>query len=232
MAILDGIIIILITFGVLYGTKRGFLNGIVSLAGLFIAFIFGILFRGMIADVLLKGMPFLKFSGSYKGMSSLNILFYEAIAFVLIFLFFISLLSIILKLTGVLQKVIDYSIVLTLPSKILGVIVGVLNALIISYAMSFVMLNMNSTRWLVHESKIANFLLKNTIIVPNVSKKYYESTKDVNDIIDKCKHQKNKKKCNKDVANTLIKNKVVSKDKVIELIESGKLKNINKGDIK
>ena len=232
MAILDGIIIILITLGILYGTKKGFLNGIVALAGLFFSFMFGIIFRSELANVLLKGMPFLKFHGSYNGITSLNILFYEAIAFLLIFLFLLSVLSVILKLTGIIQKVIDYSIVLTLPSKILGVVVGVLNALIISYVISFVMLNINSTRWMVHDSNIANFLLKNTIVVPNHSKKYLESTKDINSIIDKCKLDIDKKSCNSKVANALIKYDVVSKEKVIELIESKKLKNINKGDIK
>ena len=137
MAVLDGIIIILIVLGILYGTKKGFLNGIISLVGLFVSFIMALLLRSVVADVLLKGMPFLKFSGSYKGITSLNILFYEAIAFILVFMFLLSALGLILKITGIIQKVIDYSVVLTLPSKILGVLVGIINALIISYIQNF-----------------------------------------------------------------------------------------------
>ena len=231
MAVLDGIIIILIVLGILYGTKKGFLNGIISLVGLFVSFIMALLLRSVVADVLLKGMPFLKFSGSYKGITSLNILFYEAIAFILVFMFLLSALGLILKITGIIQKVIDYSVVLTLPSKILGVLVGIINALIISYILSFIMLNINSTRSMVHDSKFAPYLLKNTIGISKQTKKYYESTSDINKIIDNCKHEKNKRLCNVLVANSLIKSKIIEKEKVIELIDSGKLKNISKKEI-
>lgn len=231
MAVLDGIIIILLVLGILYGTKKGFLNGIISLIGLFVSFIMALLLRGVVADILLKGMPFLKFSGSYKGITSLNILFYEAVAFILVFLFLLSILSLVLKITGIVQKVIDYSVVLTLPSKILGVIVGIINALIISYVMSFIMLNINSTRQMVHDSKIAPYLLKNSVVISKDTKKYYDSTTKINKIIDKCKHEKNKRTCNVLVANSLIESKIIEKEKVIELINSGKLKNISKKEI-
>jgi len=232
MNILDGIIIILFTLGILYGTKKGFINGALSLVGLIVIITFSFIFHSIVADVLLKGMPFLKFSGAYKGITSLNILFYEAIGFLLIFFFLLSILGLILKVTGILQKVIDFSIVLTLPSKILGVLVGFVNSLIVIFLLLFILLNINSTRKYVHESKVASFIMERTFVLSNVTSKYYDSTEEINKVIDTCKNENtNKKVCNANVANILIKYNVVDKGKVLDLINSGKLKNIDKGDI-
>lgn len=232
MGILDGIIIILFTLGILYGTKKGFINGALSLVGLAVIITFSFLFHKMIADVLLKGMPFIKFSGTCKGITSLNILFYEAVGFLLIFFFLLSILGLVLKITGILQKLIDYSIVLTLPSKILGVLVGFVNSLIVIFLLLFILLNINSTRKYVHESKIASFIMQRTFVLSNVTSKYYDSTNEINIVIDNCKKEKaDKKVCNANVANVLINYNIVDKEKVIDLIESGKLKNIDKGDI-
>lgn len=233
MEILDGVIIILFTLGIWYGTKKGFINGTLSLIGLAFILTFSFLFHTMVADVLLKGMPFLKFRGVYKGITSLNILFYEVVGFLLIFVFLLSILGLVLKITGILQKIIDYSIVLTLPSKTLGVLVGFINSLIVIFIMLFVLLNINSTRHLVHESKIGSFILERTFILSNVTSKYYGATSEINMVIDDCKKSKDDKKiCNANVANVLIKYNIVSKNKVIELIDNKKLKNIRKGDIK
>lgn len=230
--ILDIIIIVLFALGILYGTKKGFINGALSLVGLAAIITVSFLFHSIIADVLLKGMPFLKFSGSYKGITSLNILFYEAIGFLLIFVFLLSVLGIILKVTGILQKVIDFSIVLTLPSKILGVLVGFVNSLIVIFLVLFILLNINSTRKYVHESKIGSFIMERTFILSNVTSKYYDATDEINNVISDCKKEKDKKLCNENVANILVKYNIIDKDKLVSLIDSGKLKNIDKGDIK
>jgi len=231
IGILDGIIIILFVLGILYGTKKGFLHGIISFIGLAVILTFSFLLRGVVGDILLKGMPFFKFHGAYKGITSLNILLYEALAFVLIFLFLLSILALILKITGILQKLIDASIVLTLPSKILGVLVGLVNTLIVIFIMLFIMVNLNSTRKYVYDSKIATLIMERTFILSSVNDKYYLSAEEINGVLDKCKDEKNKHICNVMVTNTLIKFDVVSKEKVIELIDSNKLKDISKKEL-
>ena len=232
MTILDGIIIILFVLGIWYGTKKGFINGALSLVGLAFIITFSFLFHALIADVLLKGMPFLKFHGAYKGVTSLNILFYEAIGFILIFIFLLSILGLVLKITGILQKILDYSIVLTLPSKILGVLVGFVNSLIVIFLLLFILLNINSTRKYVHESKVGSVILERTFLLSSATEKYYNATEEINNVMDNCKKSKNKKTCNTNVVNILIDYKIISRDKVIELIDSGKLKNIKREGIK
>lgn len=229
--ILDGIIVILFMLGIVYGTKKGFLHGIIAFAGLIVILTITFLLRGTVGDILLKGMPFFKFHGAYKGITALNILLYEAVAFILVFLFLLSILSLILKFTGILQKLIDSSIVLTLPSKILGVMVGLINTLIVIFIMLFVMVNINSTRKYVYESKIASLIMERTFILSSINDKYYLSAEEINNVLDKCKEEKNKHICNVMVTNTLIKFDVITKEKVIELIDSNKLKNISKKEL-
>lgn len=74
--------------------------------------------------------------------------------------------------------------------------------------------------------------MERTFVLSRVTSKYYDATDEINDVIDNCKKEKDKTICNANVANILVKYNIVDKEKVIDLIESGKLKNINKGDIK
>ena len=60
---------------------------------------------------------------------------------------------------------------------------------------------------------------------------FYLSAEEINDTINQCKSADESKKCNANVTNILIKYDIISKEKVIELIDSNKLKNINKEDI-
>ena len=136
-----------------------------------------------------------------------------------------------MKFTGIIQKVIDMSIVLTLPSKLLGMLTGIFNAIIVTFVMLFVLLNINSTRQLVHKSKISSFILERTFILSRVTSEYYLSAEEINEVIDDCKKEKDVKVCNTNVANILIAYDVVEKEKVIELTNKGKLKNIIKEDL-
>ena len=231
VAILDIIILSIFALGFIYGLKKGFINGIISLVGLVIIVVLSFLFKGLLASTFMNIFPFFKFSGAYKGIYSLNILLYEGIAFFLIFAFLLSILSLIMKFTGIVQKIIDLSIVLTLPSKILGVLTGLFNAIIVVFVMLFILLNINKTRKMVYDSKIASFILERTFILSSVTSNEYLSAEEINDVIHECKNHTSVKTCNTNMANVLIKYNIVEKEKVIELNKKGKLKNINKEDL-
>ena len=158
-----------------------------------------------------------------------NILMYDALAFITIFLLCMSIVHIVLKVTGILQKIIDYSVVLTLPSKILGAIIGLINAFIIIFITLFVLININSTREKVYESKIGNYIIGEAFLVSDVTDDYYDSVKVINKVLDEC--DSNKKICNALVANTLIKYNIITKEDTLKLIDSHKLKNISRKEI-
>lgn len=231
MSILDIGIILTFVIGVFIGVKKGFINGILSFAGIIVSLVISFLFKDYLSSFFLKSMPFFKFSGSLEGMSSLNILMYEGISFLVIFLMLIGVLRFILKITGVIQKVIDMSIIFTLPSKIIGAIVGFANSLIVAFIISFVLINLTSTHDLVESSEFIPVILNKTPILSKVSKDYVSVFDSINTLTDKCKIDVDKSVCNTDLANQLIKYEIISPSEMLYLIEKGKIYNINKEDL-
>ena len=231
MGLLDIVIVLILIISMFIGLKQGFLKGIISLIGISLISIISFLFRDNLADILLKICPFFKFSGAYEGISSLNILIYEGIAFAAIFMLLFGILAVILSITGLIQKIIDISVVLTLPSKILSLVVGLINGAVIVFIMLFVMLNINPARKHVYKSYIAKTIMERTVVLSSSTSNSYLAYEEINNTIKSCKKEHNKNKCNTDVANTLIKHEIVSKDDVEELILLRKLKGINRKDL-
>lgn len=232
MNILDIIIILLLVIGMILGVKQGFLKGTILFVGLAIISAISFIFKDDIAGILLKIMPYFNFSGNYKGVTSLNILLYEGVAFLIIFMFLFGILAFILKITGIIQKIIDMSVVLTLPSKILGLLVGFINSIVIIFLALFVLMNLNSTRKYVYNSTISKIILERTAILSNVNSNNYLAYEEINEVIKTCNIKNNTKKCNTDVANSMIKYDIISKDEVVNLIRIHKLKGINRKDLK
>ena len=79
-----GIILLLILF-IILGIKKGVIKELVSLVGIIIVFILSWSLKGIIGNFLCIILPFFKFTGIIEGMSSLNILLYQAIAFIIVF---------------------------------------------------------------------------------------------------------------------------------------------------
>lgn len=231
MNVLDLIIIFIFMLGMYLGFKQGFLKGILSLVGISIIVFLSFLFRDNLADIMLKILPFFKFSGVYKGITSLNILIYEGLAFLLIFMFLFGFLAIILKVSGLIQKIIDISVVLTLPSKILSILVGFVNALVIVFIMLFVMLNINPARKYVYGSYISKVIMERTFLLSKATSNNYLAYEEVNHVVKSCKKNHNNNVCNTEVANILIKYDIISKDDVEELILIRKLKGVNRKDL-
>lgn len=231
MNTLDIVIILILVLSMYLGVKKGFLKGIISLVGISIIALISFIFRDNLADIMLKICPFFNFSGQYEGITSLNILVYEGIAFIIIFIFLFGFLSIILKVTGLIQKIIDISVVFTLPSKILGVVVGLINGLVIVFIMLFVMLNINPMRKHVYGSYISKEILERVVVLSSSTTNNYLVYEEINNSIKSCKDNNDKNKCNTEVANTLIKYDIISKDDVEELIILHKLKGINRKDL-
>lgn len=231
MNVLDVCIIAVLALTMFIGYKQGFLKGILSLIGISLIAFVSFLFRDNLADILLKICPFFKFSGQYEGITSLNILIYEGITFGIIFIVLTSFLIILLNITGLIQKIIDTSVVLTLPSKILSVAVGLINGIVIVYIGLFVMMNINSSRKLVYNSYISKIILERTAVFSKSTSNNYLAYEEINNSLKSCKKDNNKKVCNTKVANTLIKYDIISKDDVEELIIIRKLKGINRKDL-
>ena len=100
MNVVDVIIIISLGFGAVLGFKKGAIRTGVSFIGLVIAIILSAVLRHPIAGFMYEYFPFFDFGGLFHGVTVLNILLYEVVAFFLV-------LSILLIGVGLLSKVAD-----------------------------------------------------------------------------------------------------------------------------
>jgi len=109
------------------GLKRGVLKELVMLIGTIVVYVLAFQLKNPLANFMMRWFPFFDFIGKIKGVTVLNIVLYQILAFAIIAMILLSIFNIILRTTGIIQKLIDLTLILTLPSKILGFIVGLIS---------------------------------------------------------------------------------------------------------
>ena len=166
-------------------------------------------------------LPFLPFDGIIKGVSVLNIALYEFIAFSLVF----GILRIILKVlsitTGIFEKILTFTIVLGIPSKILGMIVEVIkNYVIVFFVIYFLSMPNFAEFSIVNDSKFKDPILS------MVAKDSLNVLNDFNTLSDKYKNTNDSNSFNLETLDLFLKYKITSVKNVKNLQKSGKI-NIN-----
>lgn len=175
MNVIDIIIIGLLLFGAFLGLKRGFTKQLISFLGFFIIVVLAFYLKNYVSVFMYQNLPFIPFGGWLKGITVINIALYEIIAFFLV----LAILGLILKLvifaSGLFETILNFTIILGIPSKILGMLVGILEA----YVMIFVVLYIASlpifTIPMLKDSKANKIILNNTPVLSG----YIEKSLDV-----------------------------------------------------
>lgn len=124
MNIVDALIIIFILLGGFAGFRKGFTKEVVTFVGMIAVVVLAFLLKNPISTFLYEHLPFFSFVGLLKGVTPLNILLYEIIALILAMSLLIIVLKILTMVTSIFEKLLNFTIVLGIPSKILGMIVG------------------------------------------------------------------------------------------------------------
>ena len=182
MNIVDIIIIILLIMGGALGFKNGVIKTATSFIGTFAIIVLSFMFKSTVSEVLYQIMPFGNFWGAVKGIQVINIIFYEVLAFILVFAVLSFILHIILVVTGVFEKILKMTVILSLPSKILGFVVGVLQyytyIFIALFILSLPMFHMNEIR----ESTFALKILEETPVISEYATESVELYEEVYNI--------------------------------------------------
>lgn len=224
------IILVLLMFGII-GFKKGVIKEIVSLLGMIIVLVIAFTLKGYVGNILCKYLPFYNFAGNIKGMVSLNILFYQVIGFFIVYSVLFSIYMIILKISGILQKLVDMTIILLLPSKILGFVVSAIEGYIIIFVILLVLyIPLNSNEYFTN-SKYVNKIMYETPILSN-------NTKTINNTVEEIYNlgeDVNNKEIDINTANLktidlMLKNKIVNKKTIEQLIVLDKLKEVKNID--
>ena len=182
--IVDVIIFLLILSSALLGLKRGFTKELVCFLGFFIIIILAFILKNPLSSLMYEYLPFFKFSWIIKGATSLNIILYEIISFFIV----LSLLTIIFKVlvfaTTIFEKILKITVVLGIPSKILGFVVGILEGIVWSFIILYIINLPFFKTDILTDSKIASSILNKTPILTTMTKDTIKASEEVSNLID------------------------------------------------
>lgn len=221
MNIVDYIIIIILVLCALKGFKQGMLPSIINFIGTFLIFIIAFYLKQPISTLMYENLPFLNFAGIFKGVIAVNILFYEVIAYGITILILGIIFGIIKKISVVFDKILNATIVLTLPNKIIGAIVGALEGVLFAFILLCIASMVNTTTEYVNDSKYSGIILNNLPIINSVTG---DLTNSFNEVYDTILHNENDtNKANLETIDILMKNKILSYESANKLVNDKKL---------
>lgn len=222
-----GIILLYIMFFI-SGFKRGVIKELASLAGIIAVFIFSYILKGYLGNIFCLIFPFFKFSGTYEGITVINIILYQLLAFIIIFSVLIGLYGVVLKISKWLQKIVNMTIVLWLPSKILGGIVSLITGRIVLFIIFVILLIPLKDQAIYHESKQVNKIIYKTPILSKSTNKITTAVEELNTLGENLRSKKiSKNAANLEGLDIILKYNITNKKTIEKLEEAHKLDDID-----
>lgn len=222
MNVVDVIIIALLILGGVAGFKAGVIKKLTDFIGMFVVIILAFYLKNYISVIMYENLPFFNFFGLINGIDALNILLYEVIAFLVIFIALLFVLKVVLMLTGLVEKILKATVILSIPSKLLGIVVGVIEMYVYLFLILVIVSLPIFDSSFLKDSKMNNFILNNTPVLSGVSEEIIDIYGDVYNIIDNRKNKTNEQ-LNEEILKVLIDNKVVTKESAKKLVDKNKI---------
>ena len=138
LSIVDAITILVILLGGVIGFKDGVIKRLTSVIGLVIVVILSFVLKNFVSVLFYENLPFLDLWGIFKGVQVINIIFYELLAFIIVSSVLMLVYRVLLMITGLVEKILKATIILSIPSKILGFFVGLIENYIWVYIVLFI----------------------------------------------------------------------------------------------
>lgn len=224
MNIVDVIVILLIAMCGVIGMKKGFIKSLVSLVGIILVFVLAYYLKNPIAEWLSLNLPFFNFTGSFKGATILNVIIYQLIAFFIVFAILMALYSILVIVSKVIEWFLKITIILAIPSKIGGFIVGLFEGIVISLMIIMILSLPTLNLGIVEDSAIRNYLYNASPIMGNITGNTNDAIEEIIDLRDKFEDSDDKEEFNLSCLDSLLKHKVITIGYTEKLINSDKLK--------
>lgn len=228
MNILDIAIVLVLIMSAIIGFKRGAIKEVVSLVGIIIVFILAFSLKGVLGNVLCKWLPFFNFAGNLEGVTVLNILLYQLIAFLIIYSLLFSVYMIVVKISGIVQKIVHMTVILWLPSKLIGAVVAFITGYVMVFVVLLALLIPLKDTDIFKNSKFANYIVYDTPILASSSENISTSINEIYELgEDLSKGDISKNEANVKTMDILLKYKVVSAETARELVVLDKLDGIS-----
>ncbi len=220
MNIVDILIIVFILLGAFIGFRDGFTKALVNAVGVIVVVVIAYFLKNPLSELLMSFMPFF----SFGGITSLNIVLYEVLAFILVFSVLMIVLKIVAVTTGIFEKFLKFTIILGIPSKILGAVVGAIkNYILVFFALYILSLPTFASWEFISNSTYREPILSKTPLLSMVAEQTLSVFDDFASLKDKYEDSDNTNEFNLETIDIFLKYKVVTPKAVNGLIDSGKL---------
>ena len=222
LELIDIIIILLVLLGGVIGFKEGAIKKLTSAIGLILVVVIAFIFKNKISFYFYENFPFIKLWGVFKGIQVLNVIFYEMVAFLVLASVLAIIYRVLLGITGLIERFLKATVILSIPSKIIGFFVGLVEYYIWVYIILFILtlpiINLRE----IYTSKTANYILTKTPVVSEYTNKTLKIYNDIYTIVDNRK-DKTDEEINEETMDTMLKYKVITVKSAEELIRQNKV---------
>lgn len=222
VGLVDVFIVLFIIMGGIVGFKHGAIREGTQFIGLFVVIVLSFMIKDKLMVMFYENLPFFNFFGIIRGIDAINILFYQLLSFLVIFIAFMFVLKVLIVVTGFVELLLKMTVFLSLPSKVLGIVVGALEYYVYLFIALYI-LNMpifNLT--FVNESNLGSKILEDTPILSSLVDDTVSVYADVWNII-KTRDDKSNKEVNTLVLSTLLENKLITVESARKLVDSNKI---------
>ncbi len=224
MNIVDVMIVLLLIAGGVFGLKRGFTKSLVCCIGMIAVVVLAFLLKNPVSVFFYENLPFFKFGGVFKGVTVLNILIYEVIAFLLVFAILQIGLRILMLATTIFEKILNVTVILSIPSKLLGMLVGIVEYFIIVFIGLYVLSLPIFHFDFIEESKYRVPILESTPVLSGFLDTTNKVIKEFAGIKEKYETTPDSNQFNYETLDLFLKYKVIDVKSVEKLMEKDKLK--------
>ena len=222
ISFVDLIIIIVITLGGIVGFKNGAIKEGTKFLGFFIIVIISFLLKDKLMVAMYENLPFFNFFGIIRGLDAINILLYQMVSFLVIFIALLFILKVLVVITGLVELLVKMTVFLSFPSKILGAAIGVIEF----YIYVFIVLYILNTPFLnlkyINDSMMGNKILKDTPILSELVDDTVTVYSDVWTLI-RNKDDKTNAEVNTLVLASLLDNRLITIESAKKLVEANKI---------
>lgn len=223
MGIVDILIIIFICIGGFVGFKRGVVKQLVSAAGIFVVTVLSFFLKNPVSVFFYENLPFFKFGGLFKGVTVLNIALYEFVAFLVVFLILMFLWRIVIFASSIIQRIINLSFLLGIPSKLLGTLIGIIEYYFISFIIIYILvLPLFSVKEVVN-SKYAQFILNDTPVISSFVSENSQFISEFASLKEKYENTKSANEFNYETLDLFLKYDIININSVKSLRDKNKL---------
>lgn len=223
MNILDIVVVFLLLFGAVRGFKKGFTKQLLSFLGFIIVVILAFQLKNYVSVFMYENLPFFPFGGYLKGVTVINIALYEVIAFFLVLALLMVILKVLLMISGIFETLLNFTIVLGIPSKILGAILGVLEVYVVVFIALYILSLPTFNLTIVNESMAREKILSNTPVLSKYIDKSINVFDEFAELKEKFDGEADADQFNYETLDLFLKYKVITTDSVRKLDEKNKI---------